>query len=69
MLALDEALNHFALHDPLKARLVELRFFGGLTLAEAAACLNISPSTADRAWRYARAWLYTAMAGNVPEKK
>ena len=69
LLALDEALNHFALHDPLKARLVELRFFGGLTMAEVAACLNISPSTADRAWRYARAWLYSAMAGNVPEKK
>ena len=49
-------------HDPLKAKLVELRFFGGLTLAQAAECLGISPSTADRAWRYARAWLYAAMA-------
>lgn len=69
LIALHEALNQFARHDPLKARLVELRFFGGLTLAEAAACLNFSPSTADRAWRYARAWLYTAMAGDVPEEK
>lgn len=68
LLALHEALNQFALHDPIKARLVELRFFGGLTLADAAACLDISPSTADRAWRYARAWLYTAMSGDPPEK-
>ena len=63
LLALHEALEEFVLHDPLKARLVELRFFGGLTLAQAAECLNISLSSADRAWRYARAWLYTAMAG------
>ena len=63
LLALHEALEQFALHDPLKAKLVELRFFGGLTLEQAASCLNISLSTADRAWRYARAWLYAAMAG------
>jgi RNA polymerase sigma factor (TIGR02999 family) len=62
ILSLHGALEQFALHDPLKARLVELRFFGGLTLEQAAACLNISLSTADRAWRYARAWLYAAMA-------
>jgi RNA polymerase sigma factor (TIGR02999 family) len=68
LLALHEALEQFALHDPLKARLVELRFFAGLTLAQAAECLNISGSTADRAWRYARAWLYSAMSGD-PEKK
>jgi RNA polymerase sigma factor (TIGR02999 family) len=67
VLALHEALEAFAHHDPLKARLVELRFFGGLTLEEAAACLGISLSTADRAWRYARAWLYAAMAGADPE--
>ena len=63
LLALHEALEQFALHDPLKAKLVELRFFGGLTLVQAADCLDISLSTADRAWRYARAWLYAAMAG------
>jgi RNA polymerase sigma factor (TIGR02999 family) len=68
LLTLHEALVRFAAHDPLKARLVELRFFGGLTLAEAAECLNISPSTADRAWRYARAWLYNAMSGDESEK-
>jgi len=46
-----------------------LRFFGGLTLEHAAECLGISPSTADRAWRYARAWLYAAMDGDGPEEK
>jgi RNA polymerase sigma factor (TIGR02999 family) len=66
LLALHEALDDFKVHDPLKARLVELRFFGGLTLEQAAACLDVSRSTADRAWRYARAWLYTAMAGADP---
>jgi RNA polymerase sigma factor (TIGR02999 family) len=68
LLALDEALKAFALHDPLKARLVELRFFAGLTSAQAAEFLGISPSTADRAWRYARAWLYDAMAAEAEEK-
>jgi RNA polymerase sigma factor (TIGR02999 family) len=68
ILTLHEALELFAAHDPLKARLVELRFFGGLTLEQAAECLNISLSTADRAWRYARAWLYTAMSGDEAEK-
>jgi len=63
ILALHGALEQFTLHDPLKAKLVELRYFGGLTLAQAASCLDISLSTADRAWRYARAWLYAAMAG------
>jgi RNA polymerase sigma factor (TIGR02999 family) len=68
LLNLHEALEQFATHDPLKARLVELRFFGGLTLAQAAECLNISLSTADRAWRYARAWLYNAMSADDTEK-
>jgi hypothetical protein len=66
LLALHEALERFARHDPLKGKLVEPRFFGGLTLEQVAACLDISPSTADRAWRYARAWLYAAMAGADP---
>jgi RNA polymerase sigma factor (TIGR02999 family) len=69
LLSLHESLEEFATHDPLKARLVELRFFGGLTLEQAAECLNISLSTADRAWRYARAWLYTSMAGENSEEK
>ena len=68
ILALHEALDAFACHDPQKAKLVELRFFGGLTLEQAAECLGISLSTADRAWRYARAWLYAAMDDADPEK-
>lgn len=64
LLDLHHALGQFAAHDPVKARLVELRFFGGLTNEQAAECLDISPSTADRAWRYARAWLYAAMANH-----
>src|SRR5262249_11385328 len=61
LLDLHDALERLAAHDPLKAKLVALRFFTGLTLAEAAACLGLSLSSADRAWRYARAWLYAAM--------
>lgn len=61
ILALHEALESFARHDETKAKLVELRFFAGMTLPEAAELLGISASTADRAWRYARAWLYAAM--------
>ncbi|MDG3004710.1 ECF-type sigma factor [Paludisphaera mucosa] len=69
ILALHEALEAFAAHDATKAKLVELRFFGGLTLEQAAACLGVSLSTADRSWRYARAWLYAAMAGDDPGGK
>jgi RNA polymerase sigma factor (TIGR02999 family) len=69
ILALHEALERFAAADPLKAKLVELRFFAGLTLSEAAECLNISLSTADRGWRYARAWLHTAMAEESADDK
>ncbi len=57
LLALDEALRQFALAAPLKAKLVELRYFGGLSVEEAARCLQISRATADRWWAYARAWL------------
>src|SRR5262249_2845825 len=68
LLDLREALGRFAPPDPPKAKLVGLRCFGGLTLEEAAECLGISPSTADRAWRYARAWLYAEMADDGPEE-
>ena len=57
MLAIDEALDKLALQDPAKARLVELRYFAGLTGEQAAAVLGISSTTADRHWAYARAWL------------
>jgi RNA polymerase sigma factor (TIGR02999 family) len=58
LLALDEALDQFAAEDPKKAELVKLRFYGGLSVEEAASCLGISRATADRYWAYARAWLY-----------
>lgn len=58
LLALDEALSRLALKDRAKANLVQLRFFTGLTLDEAAQVLGISPATADRNWAYARAWLH-----------
>jgi RNA polymerase sigma factor (TIGR02999 family) len=57
LLAVDVALSRFAAQEPLIARLVELRFFTGLTLAEAAQCLGLSERTAFRHWAYARAWL------------
>lgn len=63
LLALDAALAKLAAHDPDKAQLVELRFFAGLTGAQAAELLGISESTADRWWSYARAWLQTDMRG------
>ena len=58
LLALDEALNKLAEKDPVKAELVKLRHFAGLTVEEAARCLGVSRATADRWWAYARAWLY-----------
>ncbi len=57
LLALDEALVRLSAQDPLKARLVELHYFAGLTLDQTAQVLGISPTTADRHWAYARAWL------------
>lgn len=58
LLALDEALEKLAAKDARKAQLVELHFFAGLTLVQAAETLGISPATADRDWAYARAWLF-----------
>jgi RNA polymerase sigma factor (TIGR02999 family) len=57
IVALDEALAKFAETDPQKAALVKLRFFAGLTNAQAALVLGISRNTANRYWAYARAWL------------
>jgi RNA polymerase sigma factor (TIGR02999 family) len=58
LIDLDEALARFEVLEPEKSRLIKLRFFGGLSLAEAADALGISPATAKRHWTYARAWLY-----------
>src|SRR6185436_10373347 len=57
LVALDEALTALADIDPQQARIVELRFFGGLTVEEAAEALGISPATVKRHWSVARAWL------------
>jgi RNA polymerase sigma factor (TIGR02999 family) len=58
LLALDSALSELAGHDPLAAKLVELRFFAGLTQQEAAVALQLSLRTAERTWTLAKAWLY-----------
>jgi len=63
LLALDEALARLAAEDPVKARLVELRFFAGLSVEEASKALGVSAITAKRYWRYARAWLHREVAG------
>ena len=57
LIALDKALQKLGNKDRLKADLVKLRFFAGLTLEQASRVLNISPATADRYWDYARSWL------------
>ncbi len=64
LLALDEALKKLAATDPAKAQLVELRYFTGLTGDQAAQVLGISPTTADRHWAYARAWLQAEIRGS-----
>jgi len=58
LLALDDSLNQLAKIDPRQARVVELRFFGGLTVEEAANVLGVSPKTVKRDWNVAKAWLY-----------
>jgi RNA polymerase sigma factor (TIGR02999 family) len=63
LVALDEALERLAAQDPVKAKLVELRYFAGLTGDQAAEVLRISPTTADRHWAYARAWLRAEVRG------
>ncbi len=67
ILALDEALTKLAQEHPDKAELVQLRYFAGLTLDEAALALGISSSTADRYWTYAHAWLYREVGPADPE--
>jgi RNA polymerase sigma factor (TIGR02999 family) len=66
LLALHDALEALAALDPRKARVVELRFFGGLTLEEAAEVLNVARSTADADWSFARAWLARRLACQPP---
>ena len=61
--ALDDALEALAVFDRRKSRVIEMRFFGGLTVEETAAVLNVSPATVMRDWRLARAWLKCEMRG------
>jgi RNA polymerase sigma factor (TIGR02999 family) len=63
LLALDEALDKLAAQDKVKADLVKLRYFAGLTIEQAAKALAISTTTADRYWAYARAWLHQEITG------
>jgi RNA polymerase sigma factor (TIGR02999 family) len=63
LLALDDALDKLARQDPAAARLVELRYFAGLTVEEAGKALRISTATAYRHWKYARAWLHGELLG------
>jgi DNA-directed RNA polymerase specialized sigma24 family protein len=61
LLALDEALSRLASESPVRAELVKLRFFAGLTVPEAAKILGISVATAERYWSYARTWLFAQL--------
>ena len=62
VVALDDALKELARFDPQQSRIVELRFFGGLTIDETAEALGISPATIKREWVSAKAWLYQELA-------
>lgn len=63
MLAIDEALTRLAEIDPEKSRIVELRYFAGLSVEETAALLGVSARTVKRKWRFAKAWLYREIGG------
>jgi RNA polymerase sigma factor (TIGR02999 family) len=63
LVALDEALAEFTAVDPEAAELVQLRYFAGLTVPQAAEALGMSARTADRTWAYARAWLFRRISG------
>ena len=65
VMALDRALEALATIDGRKSRLVELRYFGGLSVEEAAGVLGVSKETAKRDWKMARAWLYAELAGGA----
>jgi RNA polymerase sigma factor (sigma-70 family) len=64
LLALDEALKGLAERDPLKGQIVELRYFGGLTIEEIAEVLNVAPVTIKRHWKAAKGWLYHELKQN-----
>src|SRR5438034_522739 len=68
LLALDEALERLGVQDPRKRQIVELRYFGGLTVEETAEFLKLSHRTVKREWRIAKAWLYRALSGEEPDE-
>jgi RNA polymerase sigma factor (TIGR02999 family) len=68
VLALDDALTELAKVDQRQAHLVELRFFAGLTLDEAAQTLDVSLATANRDWRFARAWLFNRLSAATTKR-
>jgi RNA polymerase sigma factor (TIGR02999 family) len=67
LIALDEALTKFAAIEPQGAQLIQLRYFAGLSIPEAARVLGVSPRTADRLWAYTRAWFHQEIVGDPPE--
>jgi len=69
LLALDDALKALADADRRKSRVVELRFFGGLDVAETAEVLGVSPVTVQRDWKLAKAWLFRELSGGKPHAK
>jgi RNA polymerase sigma factor (TIGR02999 family) len=69
LIALDDALTQLEALDPRQARVVELRFFAGLTVEETGAALDISPATVKRDWTFARAYLLRALADDTPETR
>jgi RNA polymerase sigma-70 factor, ECF subfamily len=69
LIAIDEALDALAKMDERKAKVVEMRFFGGLTVEETAAALGVSPDTVMRDWRLAKAWLMRELKGGSPDKR
>lgn len=67
LIALDDALNALAAIDPRKSQVVELRFFGGLSVEETAKVLKVSPETVMRDWKLAKAWLARELSGERPD--
>jgi RNA polymerase sigma factor (TIGR02999 family) len=67
LLALEEALTKLGVVNPQAAQLIQLRYFAGLSIPEAAKTLGIAPRSADRLWAYARAWLHQEIQGTAPD--
>ena len=69
LVALDDAMSALARVDPRKVQVVEMRFFGGLSVEETAEVLNVSPVTVKREWRAARTWLYRELTGAILDER